>query len=98
MRRHAFGIAATALTLILFGIALGPRSAAPQAPPRTLDAKTPITYFIADGAGRTGYHSADRELALWALQAWQRSAGNSLQVAAAAESTALIRVYWAEPG
>jgi hypothetical protein len=98
MRRHAFGIAATAVTLILFGIAPGTRSAARQAPPRTLDAKTPITYFIADGAGRTGYYPADRELALWALQAWQRSAGSSLQVAAAAESTALIRVYWAEPG
>jgi hypothetical protein len=66
--------------------------------PEGLDAKDPITYFIADGAGRTGYRSSDRELALWALEAWQRSAGKNIRLAEAIESKALIRLYWAEPG
>src|SRR5229473_2346446 len=34
--------------------------------PQALDAKHPITYFIADGSGKLGYHSSDRELARWA--------------------------------
>ncbi len=63
-----------------------------------LDAKDPITYYIADGSGRTGYRSSDRELALWALQAWQRTAGKNNWLAEASESKALIRLYWAEPG
>ena len=63
-----------------------------------LDAKDPITYFIADGGGRTGYRSSDRELALWALQAWQRNAGKDVRLAEAPESKALIWLYWAEPG
>jgi hypothetical protein len=63
-----------------------------------LDAKDPITYFIADGGGRTGYRSSDRELALWALQAWQRNAGKNVRLAEAPESKAVIRLYWAEPG
>jgi hypothetical protein len=65
--------------------------------PQALDEKSPITYFIADGNGKPGYHSSDRELARWALEAWQRSAVKGLRFAAATESSALIRVYWAGP-
>ncbi len=64
---------------------------------QALDAKRPITYFISDGSGKPGYHSSDRELAQWALQDWQRSVANKFRFAPAAESTALIRVYWAGP-
>lgn len=56
----------------------------------------PVTYFIADGSGRSGYRTSDRELALWALQAWQRSAGPGLQLKSAPEADALIRLYWTE--
>lgn len=56
-----------------------------------------LTYFIAEGKSGSGYRSADRELALWALQAWQRSAGAGLRFEPALESSALVRVYWAEP-
>ena len=65
--------------------------------PQALDTKSPITYFIADGTGKPGFRSTDRELAQWALQAWQRSARNSFRFAAAPESGALIRLYWAGP-
>jgi hypothetical protein len=65
--------------------------------PQAHDAKGLITYFIADGTGKPGFHSSDSELARWALQAWQRSAANGLHFAASPESSALIRVYWAGP-
>jgi hypothetical protein len=56
-----------------------------------------IPYFVADGTGRTGYQPGDRELAAWALAAWQRVAGPGLRFAAAPEERALLRVYWADP-
>jgi hypothetical protein len=67
------------------------------APPQAQEEKKPVTYFIADGSGKPGYRSSDRELAQWALQAWQRSAIKGLRFAAATESSALIRLYWAGP-
>jgi hypothetical protein len=71
--------------------------AAPQTELRPLDTKEPLTYFIAPGKEGTGYRTADRELASWALGAWQRSAGGALKLEASDESDALIRMYWAEP-
>lgn len=64
----------------------------------TPDSKDPLTYYIAEGAKRTGYRPSDGELALWAFQAWQRNAGKNLRFEPASESAALIRLYWAEPG
>ena len=64
--------------------------------PRALDAN-PIPYFIADGRGQPGYRLSDRELALWALGAWQRSAGKTLRFEPGTDSTGLIRLYWAAP-
>jgi hypothetical protein len=98
--RHSFRIdtAATILSLsilVLGTVGAGARQSAMM--PQALDKKNPITYFIADGSGKPGYHSSDRELARWALQAWQRSAANGFRFAAATESSALIRLYWAGP-
>jgi hypothetical protein len=65
--------------------------------PQPLDTSEPIPYYIADGAGRAGFRAADRELAAWALAAWQRHAGGALGlVAAPQEATALVRLYWAD--
>jgi hypothetical protein len=97
--RHGFRIAAAAtiigLSILVFGRLRA--GALPSAMPQGLDKKSPIPFFIADGSGKPGYHSSDRELARWALQAWQRSAANGFRFAAATESSALIRVYWAGP-
>ena len=57
-----------------------------------------VTYFVAEGNRSYGYRPGDRELALWAFQAWQRSAGRGLRFEPKDESTALIRLRWAEPG
>jgi hypothetical protein len=129
MSRRTFGVAASALSRYVGGIAavagflvvgaliIGPRtlrssarqSSAPRAPDaapeaasnltlEALDAKDPIAYFIADGSGKPGYRFTDRELAQWALDAWQRSAANGFRFAAAPESRTRVRLYWAEPG
>jgi Matrixin len=65
---------------------------------RPLDSKDAVTYFIAEGKTSNGYRPGDRELALWAFQAWQRAAGKGLRFEPAGESAALIRLQWAEPG
>jgi hypothetical protein len=99
MNRNAFRIPAVITALVSFLIVLsmvrtyGGQSFAL----RPLDAREPIPYFIADGSGKPGYRSSDRELAQWALDAWQRSAGKNLRFVAGAESSALVRLYWAGP-
>ncbi len=95
MRQRVFALAATLVSSLL--IALSTLRGAPQAPVRAGTAGAPITYFIADGAGKTGFRPADIELARWALGAWERSAGPLIRFQPAAESIALIRVYWSEP-
>ena len=40
------------------------------------------------------FQAADRDLATWALQAWERSANGALHLDAGQELTALLRVYW----
>ncbi len=100
-RRHSYRIAASAATIVslclsVFFLLRANAGAAPL--PQTLENKNPISYFIANGAGKPGYHSTDRELARWALDAWQRSASNEFRFApSATESAALVRVYWAGP-
>jgi hypothetical protein len=101
MKRNAIRIAAVTAALGLLILALGSvgTSAQQSSSARSLDSKNVITYFIADGGKRTaGYRPGDRELALWALKAWQRSAGKGLQFEPGGESAALIRLYWAQPG
>jgi hypothetical protein len=73
------------------------RAAAPQAELRPLDVTGPIGYFIGDGRDGIGYRPSDRQLASWALEAWERSAGGRVKLEAAPESTALVRLYWAGP-
>jgi hypothetical protein len=64
--------------------------------PQPLDTSQPIPYYIDDGTGRTGFRESDRELADWAVAAWQRHAGTALELVPGPESTALVRVYWAD--
>ena len=61
------------------------------------DISRPLPYFIADGKSKTGFRATDMELARWALEDWQRSSGQAIRFEPAPESSALVRVYWAEP-
>jgi hypothetical protein len=92
MKWRAVAAAGVILSLVL---ATAPGRAFQVREPQPLDASQPVPYFIADGLGRTGYRPGDRELASWALAAWQRHAGASLRLVAGPESTAIVRLYWA---
>lgn len=61
------------------------------------DVSRPIPYFMADGRGKTGFRATDMGLARWALDDWQRSSGQAIRFDPAKESSALVRLYWAEP-
>jgi hypothetical protein len=93
MRSAAAFVAA--LGLVASGAAAG--GAGQVREPQPLDASQPIPYFIADGTGRAGYRATDKELAGWAMAAWQRNAGTRLKLSVASESEALVRLYWANP-
>ena len=89
--------AAVAGGLLLTLLAALPGRALQVREPQPLDASESIPYFIADGTGRAGFRATDRELAGWAMAAWQRNAGTALRLDAAPESTAIVRLYWANP-
>ncbi len=59
-----------------------------------LDTSGRITYFIAEGVAGSQFRTADRDLATWALRAWERSANGALRLDSGQESSALLRVYW----
>jgi hypothetical protein len=97
MRRPLFLSACLAIAAAAAVTAALARAEAPQAELRPLDVTGPISYFIEDGRDGIGYRPSDRQLAAWALEAWERSAGGSVKLEAAPESKALIRLYWAGP-
>ena len=96
--RRLFSLIARFATCGAAAVALSAAPAnAPQTELRPLDTSRPVTYYIADGKEATGYRPSDRQLASWALAAWQRSAGTGLKLEAVPESDALVRLYWAGP-
>jgi hypothetical protein len=54
----------------------------------------PITYFVAVGEDGSEYRESDRDLALWALEAWQRASNGAFELEPAPEAAALVRIYW----
>jgi hypothetical protein len=52
------------------------------------------TYFIEEGNTGDGYRRGDRELATWALQAWERQSAGALRFAAASDASPRIRIKW----
>ena len=98
MSRGTHPVGALTIATAVVACALGAAGVAARqsALPRTLDATSPITYFIADGTGVIGFRPDDRQLAEWAFGAWERSSGKEFRFEVAAESGALIRLYWAE--
>jgi hypothetical protein len=59
-----------------------------------LDASGRVTFFIAPGQPGSRYVDSDRELAVWALQAWSRAVDGRLRFEAAPEKDALVQVHW----
>src|SRR5512138_3434975 len=69
------------------------------APLGPLAADHRVTFFVAEGAPGSAFRTGDRDLALWALHAWEREARGAFTfVPVQREEDALVRVYWAPPG
>jgi hypothetical protein len=59
------------------------------------DAQGEIPYFVTDGGDNSGYKAGDAELAVWALQEWERWVGGRLRFRKTNdEGAALLRVRW----
>jgi hypothetical protein len=71
---------------------------AAQAPLAPLDAREPISYFIAPPRDDAGNRPGDAELAEWALLDWERAASGALRFRPAPENQALLRLYWVGGG
>jgi hypothetical protein len=63
-------------------------------PLKPLDATGRVTYFVAEGEPDSTYKPADRQLAVWALGAWQRALNGALRFTAAPQAQALVHVFW----
>ena len=81
-----------AAALVTGGSVAGAQTLAPLGP---LEDGGVVTYFIAMPLEDAQARPADTDLAVWALEAWQRAAGGALRfVPAANEDDALVRLYW----
>jgi hypothetical protein len=67
-------------------------------PVRPLDAGGRITYFLAEGQKGSKYKPSDRDLAIWALEAWEGSLAGAVKFEPAPEHEALISIYWVPAG
>jgi hypothetical protein len=63
-----------------------------------LDANGRVTYFIEEGEPGSTYVPADRELATWALKAWERASNGRLRFEPSSRADALVRVHWVPAG
>src|SRR5438270_4584481 len=97
--RNAASVITALAVLVVFAFALSTaRSKARQSSvARATGSSDAVTYFIADGKKSNGYRPGDRELALWALQSWERNAGRGLRFVPAGESAELLRLHSEEP-
>src|SRR6187399_2740306 len=80
---------ATAMVLAAWTTTLG---ALPPLQP--LDRSGRVTYFIADGEPGSTYLPGDRQLAVWALDTWQRTLDNALRFTPASSDTSLVQIFW----
>ena len=89
---------ATTLGVLALSIALCAAPSLFGQPPadRRLDATSPLPYVVEEGSATSGFVGGDRQLAIWALETWQRAAGGPLRFALGTPDTAVIRVHWAD--
>lgn len=89
MRSTALVAIVTALTFSVAG--------AQTLAPLQADAAGRVTYFIAPGQPGSGFRDTDRELATWALGAWERALEGMIRFEPADEANALIQIHWVGP-
>ena len=79
-------------------VALSAQPSQSLEPLKTLDASGRVTYFIAEGMAGSEYRRSDRDLATWALRAWERNLGGALRFEPSREQDALVRIHWVPAG
>ncbi len=79
---------ALAVGVITAAVSLGAQAERLQ----PLDSSGRITYFISAGEPASGYRASDRELAVWALKDWERSAAGRIRLVESLRQDALILV------
>jgi hypothetical protein len=84
-----------AITLLLAALVVG---VFVRAQPRVPLHTDTIRYYIAEGEPDSAYRPEDRQLAEWALAAWEASAGWRWRFEPAPEEEADIRLYWVPAG
>ena len=90
-------LASTVALALCAGATPGAERGLPAKKPFKLvpDASGAIPYFIAAALDGSAYKPGDAELAVWALQEWERSAGDVVHFRQAdSEESALIRMHW----
>jgi hypothetical protein len=95
MRPRALLITPIAVLAVFFGLLA--RDINAQSSMRALqplDAKGTVTYFISEGLTGSEYLVGDKELAVWALRAWEKSLGGAIRFEPASEENALVQVHW----
>ena len=88
---------ASIVALLVAAMASGAVLAEPEDRFRLMpvDATGLIPYFIADAAERSQFRAGDGQLAMWALDEWQRRTGRVLRFERAErEESALLRFNW----
>jgi len=75
-------------------VASAPARAQRPQPLGPLDEHGVVTFFVATGTSDAHYRAGDRDLAAWALAAWERAARGTLHFEPGDEATALVRIYW----
>jgi hypothetical protein len=63
-----------------------------------LDASGRVTYFIEDGEPGSTFVPGDRELAMWALRAWERVSNGRIRFEPSPRADALVQVHWVPAG
>ena len=63
-----------------------------------LDASRRVTYFIEDGERGSTYTPSDRDLATWALRAWERASDGRFRFVPSARADALLQIHWVPAG
>jgi hypothetical protein len=92
MRAFSLFLTAGALSATLSAANVAAQALAPLGPLE----EGRVTYFIAPPPAGVDVRAGDTDLALWALEAWERAADGALElVRSPSEDEALVRVYWA---
>lgn len=88
-----------AVILCLAALAASPTTSAQSLPTLgPLDSSGRITYFIEDGEPGSTFTPGDRDLATWALKAWERVSTGRIRFEPGARGDALVQVHWVPAG